>query len=65
MRFNTAIRQFVWAVVLALGLPGALLSQSATEGAISGTVTDASNAVLANTTVTLRNVDKEIGRAHV
>src|SRR6202046_5125230 len=62
MRFNTAIRQFVWAVVLALVLPGALLSQSATEGAISGTVTDASNAVLANTTVTLRNLDKGYSR---
>jgi hypothetical protein len=62
MRFNTSIKLFVLAVVLALVLPGALLSQSATEGALSGTVTDASNAVLANTTVTLRNMDKGYSR---
>jgi Carboxypeptidase regulatory-like domain len=62
MRLNISSRQFVLAAVLALVLPGVLLSQSATEGAVSGTVTDASNAVLANTAVTLKNLDKGYSR---
>ncbi|MGC2328569.1 MAG: carboxypeptidase-like regulatory domain-containing protein, partial [Candidatus Sulfotelmatobacter sp.] len=62
MRFNTSTRLIVLIAVLALVLPGVLLSQSATEGAISGTVTDASNAVLANTAVTLKNLDKGYSR---
>src|SRR5579863_8393633 len=62
MRFNTSIKPVVLTAVLALVLPGLMWAQSATEGAISGTVTDTSNAVLANTTVTLKNLDKGYSR---
>ncbi len=62
MRFNTLTRLFVLAALWTVLLPGVLLSQSATEGAISGTVTDASSAVLADTTVTLKNLDKGYSR---
>ncbi len=59
MRFTKASASFlVLAVTVLVLVPGMLFAQSATKGAVSGTVTDASNAVLANTTVTLRSVDK-------
>jgi hypothetical protein len=59
MRFTKAgaISLLLAASVLLL-VPGMLLAQSATKGAVNGTVTDASNAVLSGTTVTLRNLDK-------
>jgi hypothetical protein len=59
MRFTKASASFVLltATVLLL-VPGMLFAQSATKGAVSGTVTDASNAVVSGTTVTLRNLDK-------
>jgi hypothetical protein len=62
MRFNTLTRLFVLAAVWAVVLPGVLRSQSATEGAVSGTVTDVSNAVIANTAITLKNLDKGYSR---
>src|SRR5579863_324808 len=59
MRFRKAGACFLLlaATVLVL-VPGSLFAQSATKGAINGTVTDASNAVLPNTTVTLKSLDK-------
>ena len=59
MQFTKASARFVvLAMSVLLLVPGMLFAQSATKGAVSGTVTDASNAVLAGTTVTLRNLDK-------
>ncbi len=43
-------------------MSGVLLAQSTTQGAISGTVLDPSNAVLSNVAVTLKSLDK--GYAH-
>ena len=51
-------RIFVFLTLAALLLPGALLAQSTTNGAISGTVTDASGAVLANVAVNLKSIEK-------
>jgi len=45
-------------MVLAVLFPGVLLAQSTTQGAISGTVSDPSNAVLPNLIVTLKSLDK-------
>jgi hypothetical protein len=59
MRFTKASASFVLLTITVLLLvPGMLFAQSATKGAVSGTVTDASNAVVSGTTVTLRNIDK-------
>jgi hypothetical protein len=59
MRFTKAgASVVVLALSVLLLVPSALFGQSATKGAVSGTVTDASNAVLSGTTVTLRNLDK-------
>jgi hypothetical protein len=44
--------------VVSLLLPGVLLAQSTTNGAISGTVTDPSGAVLPGLTVNVKNVEK-------
>ncbi len=59
MRFTKAGASFLLlAVTVLLLVPGMLWAQSATKGAVSGTVTDASGAVLPNTTVTLKSLDK-------
>ena len=59
MRFTKAgASVVVLALSVLLLVPSGLFAQSATKGAVSGTVTDASNAVLSGTTVTLRNMDK-------
>jgi Carboxypeptidase regulatory-like domain len=59
MRFTKAPASFVLlAITVLLLVPGMLFAQSATKGAVSGTVTDASNAVVSGTTVELRNLDK-------
>ncbi len=58
MRFTTSKRSPVLVFVAALLLSGVLLAQSTTQGAISGTVSDPSNAVLPNLTVTLKSLDK-------
>ena len=47
---------WIVAAVLALLLPNALRSQTAGDGSLEGTVTDASGAVVANATVTATNV---------
>src|SRR5579863_10015587 len=63
MQFTkTSARFVVLAMSVLLLVPGVLFAQSSTTGAVNGTVTDASNAVLANTTVTLRSLDK--GTSH-
>jgi hypothetical protein len=58
MRFTTSTRLLVLIAVLSLLLPSVLLAQSTTNGAISGTVTDPSGAVLPDITVNLKNVEK-------
>ena len=58
MRFTTSTKSLVVLAAVALLLPSMLLAQSTTQGAISGTVTDPTNAVLANTPVKLKNLDK-------
>ena len=51
-------RLFLVAGVLALLLHGVLLAQSTTNGAISGTVTDSTGAVLPDISVNLKNIEK-------
>jgi len=58
MRFTTLSRLFAMLAVIALLVPGVLLAQSTTTGAISGTVTDQSGAVLPDVPLTLKSVDK-------
>jgi len=58
MRFTTLSRLFAVLAVIALLVPGVVLAQSNTQGAISGTVLDASNAVVPNAPVTLKSLDK-------
>jgi hypothetical protein len=58
MRFTTLSRLFAVLAVIALLVPGVVLAQSTITGAISGTVTDPSGAVLPDVTVTLKSVDK-------
>jgi len=48
---------FVWLIVM-LGFGGAAVAQDATTGSISGTVTDASGALIKGATVTLINTDR-------
>ncbi len=58
MRFNTSTKVLALIAVVALLLPGVLLAQSTTNGAISGTVTDPSGAVLPNLTVHLKSTER-------
>jgi hypothetical protein len=58
MRFNTSIRLLVALAAISFLLPSMLLAQSTTNGAISGTITDPSGAVLPDVTVNLKNVEK-------
>ena len=62
MRFTITSKLFMLLMVLALALTGAVWAQNFTQGAISGTVTDASGAVLPNAMVKIKNLDK--GYAH-
>jgi|HubBroStandDraft_5_1064220.scaffolds.fasta_scaffold15812_2 hypothetical protein len=57
MRFRTLIGLLTFSVMLALLVPSVVLAQSNTEGAIAGTVTDPSSAVLPNVTVTIKSLD--------
>ncbi len=57
MRFTT-LRLLALIAVLALLVPGVIFAQSTTTGAISGTVTDQSGAVLPDVTVTLKSTEK-------
>jgi hypothetical protein len=58
MRFNPSTRLLALIAVLVLLLPAMLHAQSTTTGAISGTVTDPSGAILPNVDVHLKSVDK-------
>lgn len=58
MRFTTINRLFAVLAVVALLVPGVLLAQSNTQGAIAGTVQDQSGAILPNISVTLKSLDK-------
>ncbi len=57
MRLNST-KLLVLMTFVALLLPNVLAAQSTTNGAISGTVTDASGAVLPDTTVDLKSTEK-------
>jgi hypothetical protein len=58
MRFNTSTRLLVLIAVMALLLPSVLLAQSTTNGAISGTVTDPTGAVLPGIAVHLKSTER-------
>jgi Carboxypeptidase regulatory-like domain len=58
MRFTTFSRLLGTLAVIALLVPGLIWAQSTTQGAIAGTVMDASGAVLPNITVNIKNLDK-------
>ncbi len=58
MRFTTSIRILALLAVVALLLPGMLVAQSTTQGALSGTITDQTGAVVANVTVKITNLAK-------
>jgi Carboxypeptidase regulatory-like domain len=58
MRFTTLSRLLAVFALVALLVPTLVTAQSTTTGAISGTVTDPSGAVLPEVTVTLKNTEK-------
>ncbi|MGO9828114.1 MAG: carboxypeptidase regulatory-like domain-containing protein [Terriglobales bacterium] len=58
MRFTTSIRILALLAVVALLLPGMMVAQSLTEGALSGTVTDQTGAVVPGVTVKITNLAK-------
>jgi outer membrane receptor protein involved in Fe transport len=63
MRFTTSIRILALLAIVAMLLPGVLVAQSLTEGALNGTVTDQTGAVVAGVSVKLTNLGK--GYSHV
>jgi hypothetical protein len=63
MRFKTLIGLLTFSVMLALLVPSVVLAQSTTTGAISGTVTDQSGAILPNVAVTLKSASKGFTQA--
>ena len=58
MRFKTSVWFLALLAAVTILLPTVLLAQSTTNGAISGTVTDPSGAVLPGLTVTLKSTEK-------
>jgi hypothetical protein len=58
MRFHVSARMLALVAVFGLLFPSAMFAQSLTQGAISGTVMDASNAVVPNATVQLKSLEK-------
>jgi len=58
MRFMTSTRLLVLLAVVSLLLPSVVLAQSTTTGAISGTVTDPTGAVLPDITVNLKSTER-------
>jgi Carboxypeptidase regulatory-like domain len=58
MRFTTSIRLLAVMAVIAVLLATDLLAQSLTQGAISGTVTDATGKIVPNITVKLRSLER-------
>jgi hypothetical protein len=61
MRSNTSTKLLVLIATVTLLLPGLLLGQSTTQGAMSGTITDPTGAVVANVTVKLTNLKRLLG----
>jgi hypothetical protein len=57
MRFTTSSRLLALLAVMVLIVPSVLMAQSTTQGAIAGTVTDPSNAILPNVAITLKSLD--------
>src|SRR5207245_10815142 len=60
MRFTTLSRLLAALAVIAMLLPSVLLAQNTTTGAISGTVSDPSNAVVGNASVVLKSTDTRV-----
>jgi outer membrane receptor protein involved in Fe transport len=58
MRLNTSTKLLVLIALAAFVLPGLLLAQSLTQGAISGTVSDPTGAIVPSATVKLTNLGK-------
>src|SRR5580700_5153198 len=58
MRFHISMKLLVLTAVFSLLLPSVLLAQSTTNGAISGTVTDSTGAVLPDIIVNLKSTEK-------
>jgi hypothetical protein len=58
MRFRTFCGLLTATAVIALLVPSVIVAQSTTTGAISGTVTDSTGAVLPNVSVALKSVEK-------
>jgi hypothetical protein len=58
MRFTTLSRLFAVLAVVALLVPGVVLAQSTVTGAVGGTVTDQSGAVLPDVPVTIKSTEK-------
>jgi len=58
MRFRGSIQLLAFLATIALLLPTLLLAQSTVNGAISGTATDSSGAVMPNLKVTLKSLEK-------
>jgi len=58
MRFTRFSSLCVGLVVMALLVPSVVLAQSTTNGAISGTVTDSTGAVIPNLSVALKSLEK-------
>jgi hypothetical protein len=58
MRFTTSMKMLVMMMAVALLLPGMVVAQNLTQGAISGTVTDAKGAIMPNITVKLTSLDR-------
>lgn len=58
MRFRTSITLLAIVLIAGLALPSFLPAQNTTSGAINGTVTDPSGAVVPGVTVTLKSVEK-------
>ncbi len=58
MKLTTSTKLLVLIALVALVLPGVLLAQSLTQGALSGTVTDQTGAVVTGATVKITNLGK-------
>jgi len=63
MRFTTFSRLLAALAVMALLVPGFAVAQSTTQGAINGTVTDQSGAVLPDVNVALKNLEQGYTRS--
>jgi len=63
MRFTTFSRLLAALAVMALLVPGIVVAQSTTQGAITGTVTDQSGAVLPDVNVALKNLEQGYTRS--